>query len=258
MIRLRQAPARQVGKRAAIALLLPLCAAAQEPIVMEAATQPAVGLNYLRSQLIFRDLDGADEYGLKTRYTRGVRYNVSINAETEYTAGDESGLDDVKLFAKWRVLQNDLGPVDTLRGSLIGGAELPSGSRRSSDSFDPFFGGVVTTILGRNGFNADLIVQVNTAGGVEGDDKLSYDASWLYRIAPERWSADTTASWYTVLELNGNAWENGDHQLMITPGLLYEARSWAAEIGIHLPLTETMHDRPAEEFGLTAGVRYLF
>jgi hypothetical protein len=241
-----------------LALTLPLLATAQEPIVMEAATQPAVGLNYIRTQILFRDLDGTDEYRIKTRYTRGIRYNVSINAETDYVSGNESGLNDVRLFAKWRVLQKDLGPVDTLRGSLIGGIELPSGSSCSSHSADPFFGGVITSILGRNGFNADLIYQLNTAGGMEGDDKLIYDASWLYRIAPERWSANTTASWYTVLELNGTAWENGDHHLQLTPGLLYEATTWAAEIGVHLPVTQTMSDRPSENFGVTAGVRYLF
>lgn len=245
-------------KLAVLALTLPLLATAQEPIVMEAATQPAVGLNYIRTQILFRDLDGTDEYRLKTRYTRGVRYNVSVNAEADYVHADENGPDDLRFFAKWRVLQKDIGPVDTVRGSLIGGAELPSGSDLSSNSTDPFFGGVVTTILGRNGFNADLIYQINTAGGIQGDDKLNYDASWVYRIAPARWSADTTASWYTVLELNGSAWENGDHQLLVTPGLLYEARSWAAEIGIHLPLAETMSDRPKQKFGLTAGLRYLF
>lgn len=247
-----------IGKISIIALLLPLFAAAQEPIVMEAATQPAVGLNYLRAQFIYSNTDDGDIHRIKTRYTRGVRYNVSMNAETDYSFGDESGMSDLSLFAKWRVLQKDLGPVDTLRGSLIGGAELPSESRLSSHSINPFFGGLVTTILGRHGFNADLIYKINTAGGIESDDKLSYDASWLYRIAPERWSADTKASWYTVLELNGDAWENGDHQLMMTPGLLYEARSWAAEIGIHLPLTQTMIDRSEQDFGMTAGVRYLF
>ena len=230
----------------ACTLLLPLAAAAQEPLFMEAATQPAVGLNYLRTQLLVRNLDHGTDWNLKLRYTRGIRYNVSLNAETTYADGD--GADHLRLFAKWRVLQNDLGPIDTLRGSLIGGAEF------SDESADPLFGGVITTILGRHGINADLIWQAAKGG----NDRLSCDASWLYRISPVRWQANTKASWYTVVELNSHHWESGESELLIAPGLLYEARSWAAEIALRLPLSENMDPGSAENVGFAVGLRHLW
>jgi len=247
------------------ALLAPLLAGGQEPIYMPAATQPAVGLGYLRTQLIYRELGrggglpAEDEWKLWARYTQGIRYNVSLSAETAYVDRDENGLEDLRISAKWRVLQNDLGPVNTVRGSLIGGVELPTGSdENSTDSADPFFGGVITGIVGRHGMNASAIWQINTGGGPDSDDEFSYDASWLYRLAPTRWKPDTKASFYTVLEFNGRVWEGGDHELLVAPGLLYEARRWAAEIAIHLPLFEEVDGRRPEDFGAVAGVRYLF
>lgn len=248
-------------------LLLPILAAAQEPIYMEAATQPAVGLGYLRAQLLYRELGrgngrpATDEWRLKARYTHGILYNVSLNAETAYVHWKQSahGLDDVRMFAKWRVLQKDLGSVDTLRGSLIGGVELPSGTDKiSSDSTDPFFGGVLTTILGRHGLNAGAVWQVNTGSGTDGNDQISCDASWLYRLFPVHWQADTKASFYTVLELNGRAWDSGDSELLLAPGLLYEAQTWAAEIALQLPLIEDISLHQPKNFGLVLGFRRLF
>lgn len=254
-----------------IILLLPLLTAAQEPIFMEAATQPATGLGYLRAQLIYRKLGSgaglseADEWQVKTRYTHGLRYDISLNAEITETriapdsSSEKQGMEDPRLFVKWRVLQNDLGPVNTLRGSLIGGTELPAGNHAfSSDSLNPFFGGVVTTILGRHGLNGDVIYQINTGNETKSDDQLAYDASWLYRLSPARWTPDTKASFYTVFELNGKRWEGGDQELMAGPGLLYEARKWAVEFALHLPVFEKMERRRPENFGLVTGFRYLF
>lgn len=259
-------------KQAALFILgLPLLLAAQEPVYMEAATQPAVGLGYLRTQLLYRELgnggglSSADEWLIKTRYTHGIRYNISVTAEASYSLlnpdvePNKSGFNDPRIFAKWRVLQKDIGPVNTVRGSLIGGVEIPVGdSAFSSDSTDPFGGGVITTILGRHGLNAGALWQFNTGGGPDGSDELTADASWLYRLSPARWKADTKASFYTVLEINSHYWDDGDREMLAAPGLLYEARDWAAEIALHLPLFEEVENRRPEDFGLTVGVRYLF
>lgn len=253
------------------AVLFAWRAAAQEAVFMEAATQPAAGAGYLRTQLVYRDLgavggrSAADQVQIKARYSHGLRYNISLNADVAWTLLDSErsslrqGLEDPRAFVKWRVLQNDSGPVNTVRGSLIGGAELPAGAERfSSDSLDLFAGGVVTAIRGRHGFNADAVYQMNTGSGTDGDDRLTYDASWLYRLSPPRWRAETKASLYTVLEINAQRFEDGDHEMLLSPGLLYEARTWAAEIAVRTPLLEQMDRRRPEDFGVAAGYRRLF
>jgi hypothetical protein len=251
-------------------LNFPVLVLAQEPIFMEAATQPGVGLSYLRTQLRYRELDGAkmpdaDEYSIRARYTYGLRYNISLNAEADFISrdlDDHSDLhefDDPRFFAKWRVLQYDLGPVNTIRGSLIGGAEVPLGSDKlSSDSTDPFGGGVITAILGRHGLNAALIGQLNTGDDAESDSELHYDASYLYRLSPTQWDSDTKASFYLVTEFNGTCWEGGDKELLFAPGLLYEATRWALELGIRFPLCQDVSRRYSEDFALVIGWRYLF
>jgi hypothetical protein len=45
---------------------------------------------------------------------------------------------------------------------------------------------------------------------------------------------------------------------MAGPGLLYEARNWAVEFALHLPVFEKMDRRRPEIFGLVTGFRYLF
>lgn len=257
--------------RLILILMLPLLTVAQEPVYMEAATQPAVGLGYLRTRFTHRSLDGrGDEAGgseqiLAARYTYGVRYNVSLNVETAGRVfhpdnrSAETGLDDPRLFAKWRILQNDLGPVNTVRGSLLGGIELPIQAHSlSSDSADPFAGGVFTAILGRHGLNAAAQWQFNTGSGKDSADELAVDGSWLYRLTPVRWKADTKASFYTVLEISSRFREDGDRSVHLAPGLLYEARSWAVEAAVRLPLAESLDHRRHETLAVTVGFRRLF
>jgi hypothetical protein len=61
-----------------------------------------------------------------------------------------------------------------------------------------------------------------------------------------------------VLELQGERYGDGDRALRLAPGLLYEARSWAAEWALRFPLSNEMESRAEEKFTVTAGLRWLF
>ena len=40
--------------------------------------------------------------------------------------------------------------------------------------------------------------------------------------------------------------------------MLYEGARWAAELGVRLPVFQEVRDRAEVEFGVYAGVRFLF
>jgi len=179
---------------------------------------------------------------------------------------DATGLGDVTLMGQYRFLQQDTGPINTLRGALQFGVEIPSyDDEFSSDSFDPILGAAFTRIDGRHGTGAAVLWKFNTgdqddpiAGGNSSDDALYYNGSYLYRLSPKAYQSDTTASFYFQTELNGLYETNGDHELLIAPGLLYEATTWAAEVSVRLPMVEDVDHRPETRWSVVMGLRLLF
>ena len=268
---------------------------AQEAIHTDSATAPSLGRVALRQTVQYAQLgddptdQGRDveEWRTTTTIEYGLRPDLALSAyvplvyrEVEYggavppdhhagsdTTTADFGLDDVTITAKWRVYRNDFGPIDTARFAAVVGAELPAGDDAfSSDSFDPLLGGVFTYIQGRHGLNADLLWKFTTGGddepvrAGEGDaDAFFYDASYLYRVAPAAFGAASSAgAWYAVLEANGAYETNGDNELLVAPGVLYEARTYALEASVQLPLWQELDHRPETEFTVTIGLRLLF
>jgi hypothetical protein len=180
-------------------------------------------------------------------------------------------LDDITLGLKLRLFKIDTGPVDTTRASLIAAVELPTGTDGlSSNSWDFTLGAAVTSILGRHGLDAAVRWRFNTGGGDDDPrqvptfpgmgpaDALLYDAAYLFRVAPAAYAAGSNHATYLVLEANGVYETNGDHVLMLSPGLMFEARNFAAEISIQLPAWSDVEHRPETRFTVTAGLRFLF
>jgi hypothetical protein len=251
---------------------------------MDAATHPSRGVLYVREQLRFqRFTDNPAEAGGSVRrfkadtwLTYGIRHDLAFQAELpvvhesrEPASGareSRSGVADPSAFFKYRFLTEDLGPVDTLRASVLAGVEAPLGSPGlSSHSWDPFIGAVATTIRGRHGFNAGFRYKFNTGtdrgrnlGGDGPDDALDYDASYLFRLDPAEWRSDTSAASYAVLELNGLYETGGDNEIVLAPGLLYEAKEWAAELTVQVPLAQDVRHRPEMDWGLGLGLRLSF
>ena len=58
--------------------------------------------------------------------------------------------------------------------------------------------------------------------------------------------------------MNGAYETNGDNEVLISPGILYEAVSWAFEASVQLPLARDLDHRPETDFSVLFGVRLLF
>jgi len=258
-------------------------AAAQEATNTPAATQPAQGHLAFRERLQYvrlgddpsperRDID---TFVATTTLTYGVRRDMAASLDLplafvsfDAPAGGEEdfGINDLALTVKYRPFQRDLGPIDSLRLAVYGGVEIPSGDGDfSSHSWDPFVGCVFTAILGRHGINQSISYKFNTGGdlftmraGDGRDDALRYDTAYLFRVSPVEYAADTTAALYATVELNGLYETGGDNEVMLGPGVLYEAKTFAAEAAFGVPVVQDVHERPETKLTLTVGVRLLF
>jgi hypothetical protein len=259
-------------------LLGALCgtATAQEATSTPAATQPSVGKWYLRQMLEVVDRSGSmagggDARGMlvaSTVLAHGLTRNLSASlaAPVIWPRSGSAGIGDLALAVKWRPYQRDLGPIDSVRLAVFAGVEIPSGDRvASSRSWDPFVGGVTTAILGRHGVNQSLAFKLN--GGSDrlplraGDgpfDAVRYDTAYLFRIDPPAYTATTSAATYLTLELGGLYETSGDNEILLGPGLLYEARTYALEATVRWPVVQDVRRRPDTDLVVTAGYRLLF
>ncbi|MBN1558284.1 MAG: hypothetical protein JW951_09080 [Lentisphaerae bacterium] len=238
-------------------------APAQEPAFMDAATHPGANQLYLRLLLSHAEYGEAgrtdvDQQTALLKLAYGFRSELALLLDADVRrvdtgAGDETGLGLITTRLKYRFLKRDLGPLNTWRASLLGGLSLPGSIDTAvPDEAFPRLGAVTTAILGRHGLNAAC----EWLGYRDGPDTVSFNASHLYRLAPARYAADTRGAWYTMAESLNNFTDDGDRSLDLALGLLYEARRWAAELSLRLPLEE---DGPLEtDHEAVAGWRYLF
>lgn len=219
-------------------------AAAQEPAYMDAATHPAQGQAYLRTLGFAAEYRGqgaaARRQALELKLAYGARPSTALLVESEWTraeGGGESaaGFARGAVLVKQRFFRLDLGPLDTWRASVLAGAELPGEPDvRESARVSPRMGVVTTAILGRHGLNG----QMDWLGRKDGDERFRLNASYLYRLAPATYAVDTRGAWYAVAEGLNEFTAGGDHRTDAAIELLYEARNWAAEIGLRLPLAQ--------------------
>jgi hypothetical protein len=226
-------------------LLTAALAGAQEPTFMGAATHPGQGQVYGRA--LFAVEDG-ENYEIHARAVYGIvsRLALQLDAHHEWLA-DESDDSSGTVQLKYRVLQNDFSPLNTWRASVVGGVEF------ISDGDPAVHVGIVTTsIINRHGLNG----QIDWAGYASDPDETMLNISHLYRIAPAQYRADTKGAWYTQLESLNTLYDDGDYEMDLAPGLLYEARKWAAEVSLRLPVAGNYVDQP--DYTLATGVRYLF
>lgn len=260
--------------------LTALCAggaAAQEAALSWAATQPAKGRITLREQFQYTryDTDDGDveKFMLNTRVSLGLSGRLSASLDIPMgreraVDGSEStaGLGDISLGLKYRFWQHDTGAIETNRLSVFGGARLPSGKDDlSSGGVDPYLGVVFTRVQGRHGINAAARYLWTTDGlddpvsaGMGDADLLTLETSYLFRFSPAEYAADTVGAWYAVVESFVDYETNGDIEWRLAPGILWEARRWAAEASVILPAAQDIDRRGETEWGFAAGVRVLF
>lgn len=251
-------------------------ALAQQPTLTPTAVLPAQG------NLSYQQLFGgrfwrgkAAEQFAETRLRYGLRHDVTLGLDLALYRREERltgpthvdfGLGDPELTATWRFYRNDFGPIDTTRAALLAGIEVPAGSGIfSSNSFDPSLGIAATHVQGRHGVNGAARYTLTTGGrdtplrpGMGRADLLRLDASHLFRLAPAKYAADTKAAWYTMFEVQGYYETNGDLELRVAPGILYEAHDIAAEVSVQIPVADNLGRRPAQSVTVRAGFRLLF
>lgn len=270
-----------VAGAAALALASP--ALAQEAIFTPSATQPSQGVFTLRAQtglsMLSRTEDGRDIDKTESRtdfmLSYGLSPDLAVTASLPLIVTDEdgpadladdaAGVGDLALTFKYRFFQRDDSPIDTWRAALLFGAELPTfDANFSSDSVDPMVGIVTTIIRGRHGLNLAGRYQLNTDGskvryaGSGPDDVIRADVAYLFRLDPAAYTATTAAATYLTVELNTVYETGGDREIVLAPGLLYEARQYALEIGLRLPVEQEVRDRAELDWGVSAGFRLLF
>lgn len=272
---------------AIIALSALTSAFAQEPINAEnAATAPSPGHFVLKEQVRYNRLrlqaDWArndrdiDDVEFLTTLNAGVTKDISLSLrmpvflrEQDAVGGGtdrEEGIGDFTALAKWRIVQKDLSALDTLRISLLGGAKIRTGdSPFTSDAYNPILGAALTHVRGRHGINADLQWTFTTDGnddplypGESTADLLRYDAAYVYRLYPEKFTAESKGGLYAVMEMNGAYETNGDNEILISPGVMYEATWWTLELSVQLPALEDVDRRAEYDYAVVAGMRLSF
>lgn len=255
-------------------------ASAQSPINAPGAMQPSTNTGIWHLMPMYREfgsdptsnIEGGKEYILLNQIAWGVsnKFSLQFDLPVVYAdldlsgPGDENdfGLGDMTLLAKYRIFQDDPAPTDTTRVSLIGGLQIPGNvdleMDSSNDAWDPIIGAVFSTVQGRHGFNADALWEFYTGDEDDQSDSLRYDASYLYRLSPETYTADTTDALYAVAELNGFYGTNGDNEIYLSPGIMYESRKFTLDATVMIPVHQDVDHRGESEFLIGIGLRLSF
>lgn len=197
---------------------------------------------------------------------------------------EASGLGDVRIFAKHRLLRKD-EPGTTTRLALLGGLELPTGKPDASDglgrlppavrlgsgSWDPFTGVVLTRQSQWYELSQDFVYQVNTGhDDLRLGDIFQHDTGVWVRVWPREsveWKRPRAI--HAVLELNG-IWQakhhsggtikdSGGYTLLISPGIQYVTPRWLLEASVQLPAVESLNGNElGTDWILVAGVSTTF
>ena len=244
---------------------------------MPSATAPSPGVLIPRIQgRVWLFEDGQSVIEESVRLELGLVRDLSISAELPVfqgfldaprPEGGDLGLGDMDLLVELRILREDLNAIDTVRASIFAGAELPTASGGFAEpSLNPCVGAVFSSITGRHGIDFSGRCTANTGSGMAaplfltdlGDDFANLDAGYAYRIHPEAYGEERAAAWYLTAEINSVWTTSGAHEVMLSPGLLIEAPTYAVELGVGIPLSMDVDPAPAVEFAFLAGVRLLF
>lgn len=262
-------------------LLVAGAARGQEAMYTAAATMPSPGAVLMREQFHWfryddNPADGSDRTDryefLSTAYIglfRDFAVNIDVPIEMKRSSfppptrdEDDTTVPEVDFTFKWRFLRQDPGEIDTLRAALLFGANV---NIEDDAEVNPHLGAVITKVIGRHGFNAEVHYTLNTGGdrrdnfGGEGpDDALATNLAYLWRFYPDAYTSTSTGAWYVTFELNHMYETNGDSELRFSPGVMFEGRTFGFEIMGQLPVYQDLDERPDLEFGIGVGIRVLF
>ncbi|MFM7808705.1 MAG: hypothetical protein ACKPEA_12400 [Planctomycetota bacterium] len=193
-------------------------------------------------------------------------YNGTIGSNDPAKRIQGTGLGNLEIDCKLRLLKIDFNAIDTLRVAATVGAQLPTGTDLyGADSVNPYLGTAMTWIAGRNGIGLSARWMFNTgstfdpAFATQTDASMLHTgASWLYRLAPEEYGHEHREAWYFETEMQGIYETDGSAQWSMGPGLLMEGTRFAFEFAVQLPLWENSTNRGNSAFMAMFGLRFLF
>lgn len=259
-------------------------AIAQQPTFTPSPVMPGKGVFSIQQLFQYRDY-GEDKTGQNrnvedwysvTNIKYGIRNDLALGVKVPMIyrqlsapaagSGNEEGIGDIEVMASWRFYQNDFGPIDNTRAALLIGTELPTSNPPfGSNGVNPIIGATIMHIQGRNGFNAAARWKFNTDArqnsitpGTGEANVLFYDFAYLYRLEPVKYTMETKASLYGVIELNGIYETNSDNEIFISPSLLYEANQYALELAFQFPVSQSIQNKIETDWTATLGLRFLF
>ncbi|MCI0362521.1 MAG: transporter [Phycisphaerales bacterium] len=257
-------------------------ATAQTPINAPGAMQPSTGTGVYHIMPMYREIGsdptsnvlGGREYIVLSQIAYGVSQNFSLQIDVPVGYRDlqisgpgsaddhEAGIGDTTLLAKLRVYRDDPAPTDTTRLSLAGGLQIPGNvdfeMDSSNDAWDPIIGAIFSTVRGRHGFNVSAFWEFYTGNDDDQSDSLRADASYLFRLLPEAYTADSGGALYAVAELNGFYGTNGDTEVYLSPGVMFEARTFTLDATVMLPVWQEVEHRAESEYLIGVGLRLSF
>ncbi len=238
---------------------------AQQGPHVPAPTQPGKGVWILETTWNSFEFtrNGAEKTDsiLSNRLTRGLSGDWSAFLEEPLMDLSQAG--DLRVGLRHRLWQKDTASVDTERFGLSGGLRLPTGATAfSTDQVAPFFGASWMKISGRQGLNLAAVWREGHGSLPDpvrpGDgerDLLELHGGFLWRMNPVNWGSGRVASTYATVELSGYREGNGDSELLLAPGILYEAPTWAGFLTLQIPALDSLDHRPERGPTLTAGIR---
>lgn len=272
--------------------ILPTCAAlgaasiacAQEASFTPAATMPGPGawvshVMVQGSTFFSTGPEGVDGYLIQenTMAMLGLAPGVAIEGNLPVFNGSlgsndpskrilGTGLGNLEVDVKLRLLKIDFDAIDTLRVAATVGTQLPTGTGGyGADSVNPFLGSAMTWISGRHGVGLSARWMFNTGETFDPSfatqtnaDMLHCGMSYLYRIAPAEYGTEHREAWYFETEMQGIYETDGSAQWSIGPGILMEGTRFAFEFAIQLPVWESSSNRGNSNFTAMAGLRFLF
>lgn len=198
---------------------------------------------------------------------------------------EASGLGDIMTIAREEIFQWN-GTGRTVRGSLFGGVQWPTGRSKESDasgllpkpvqlgsgSYNPIVGTVWTMQWLSAEVDADFSYQRNTwANDFKFGDMIAQDVSFQYRLWPRTLEAEGVPSYlYGVLEAN-NTYQakneaagakddnSGGYQLFMTPGVQWVTRRFVLEAAAQLPAVQELNGQALKtDYQLIASARLWF
>lgn len=256
----------------AASLLLSSLLSAQEASWTASPATPAAGHWTLRTTATRTLHEKTGDAPRRTQLTR-TRFDYGLSDEHALFLDlpfrgrghrHDPTLGDASLGWKWRFqdLNNEEG--NTQRASLSLGATLPTGAdRHTAEETVPLAELAWMYTAERIGVGTSLAWQ--GAGepygrplfaGESGEESLRLAAALTYRLFLAKRDPGFGASTYLILEAIGTREDDGDTELAIAPGLLYEAPHFAAELSLAIPTHSELTDRPESKGALLFGLRF--